>query len=294
MLIKKQLLADDGVELTVFHTPLQSESTIVFLNDFGVESRIVQTLAERAVARGVNLVTWNTRGVPGAYRPDFRQYGMERHALDWLTVMDRLRLERVALVGWCGSCQLGLVLAQRYPARVAGVGLVSGYFGLAEPLTKDAGRMMIEMAVSVSASETKAKFFHKVLASSRGQVDIGSRNPSYRALAEAFKASPEALLRWCVMQVKLVGVDVDAMCAGIQCPVWFVAGGADEMIAPADVSPVAERIPQATLTVFPDADHYALFADESVQAEVIARARSWHGAVRGVPSQRSFASAVSP
>jgi pimeloyl-ACP methyl ester carboxylesterase len=295
MLLKKQMLTDDGLTLTAFHTPLQSDATIVFLNDFGVDSRIVRSLAERAVGHGVNLVTWDTRGVPGAFGPDFRDYGVDRHARDWLVVMGRLKLDRVALVGWCGSCQLGLELARRHPSRVAGLALVSGYFGLPEALSRDAGRMMIEMAEAISATETKAKFFHKVLATSSQNVatSCACESASYKALTEGFKSNPEALLRWAVMQRQLVGADIEAMCSGVGCPVWVIAGGADEMIAPVDVEPVAQRIPQAKLTVFAQADHYALFGDEAVQSAILARARSWCDAGGEVAEPRLVQGAVS-
>jgi pimeloyl-ACP methyl ester carboxylesterase len=52
---------------------------------------------------------------------DVRPYSYELMAADVLAVMNRLRLERSALVGWSDGACTSLILAMQKPGRVAGV-----------------------------------------------------------------------------------------------------------------------------------------------------------------------------
>ena len=52
---------------------------------------------------------------------DSRPYKYELMASDVLAVMDRLRIEKAAVVGWSDGACTGLILARTNPARIAGV-----------------------------------------------------------------------------------------------------------------------------------------------------------------------------
>jgi pimeloyl-ACP methyl ester carboxylesterase len=72
------------------------------------------------VQNGYRAILIDSRG-HGRSTRDVRPYSYELMAADVLTVMNRLRLERTALVGWSDGACTSLILARQKPDRVAGV-----------------------------------------------------------------------------------------------------------------------------------------------------------------------------
>jgi pimeloyl-ACP methyl ester carboxylesterase len=69
---------------------------------------------------GYRAVLIDSRG-HGRSTRDSRPFMYELMASDVLTVMDVLRLEKAAVVGWSDGACIALILAMKAPARVAGV-----------------------------------------------------------------------------------------------------------------------------------------------------------------------------
>jgi len=69
---------------------------------------------------GYRVVLVDSRG-HGRSTRDARPFTYELMASDVLAVMNALRLEKAAIVGWSDGACTGLVLAGQVPARVAGV-----------------------------------------------------------------------------------------------------------------------------------------------------------------------------
>jgi pimeloyl-ACP methyl ester carboxylesterase len=72
------------------------------------------------ITNGYRVVLIDSRG-HGRSTRDGRPYSYERMASDVLAVMNALHLDRVALVGWSDGACTALILAAKYPLRVAGV-----------------------------------------------------------------------------------------------------------------------------------------------------------------------------
>ena len=72
------------------------------------------------LSSGYQAVLIDSRG-HGRSTRDSRPYKYELMASDVLAVMDPLRLEKVAVVGWSDGACTGLILGRQAPARVAGV-----------------------------------------------------------------------------------------------------------------------------------------------------------------------------
>jgi pimeloyl-ACP methyl ester carboxylesterase len=72
------------------------------------------------IENGYRAIVIDSRG-HGRSTRDGQPYSYELMASDVLAVMNALHLDRVALVGWSDGACTALILAARYPARVAGV-----------------------------------------------------------------------------------------------------------------------------------------------------------------------------
>lgn len=72
------------------------------------------------ISSGYRVFVIDSRG-HGRSTRDARPYSYELMASDVLAVIDRLTLEKAALVGWSDGACTALILASKAPARVAGV-----------------------------------------------------------------------------------------------------------------------------------------------------------------------------
>jgi pimeloyl-ACP methyl ester carboxylesterase len=72
------------------------------------------------VGSGYRAVLIDSRG-HGRSTRDLRPFTYELMASDVLAVMDRLRLEKAAIVGWSDGACIALILGMKAPARIAGV-----------------------------------------------------------------------------------------------------------------------------------------------------------------------------
>jgi pimeloyl-ACP methyl ester carboxylesterase len=72
------------------------------------------------IASGYRAILIDTRG-HGRSTRDTRPFMYEWLASDVLVVLDRLELEKAAIVGWSDGACIALILAMQAPARVTGV-----------------------------------------------------------------------------------------------------------------------------------------------------------------------------
>jgi pimeloyl-ACP methyl ester carboxylesterase len=72
------------------------------------------------LANGYRAIVIDSRG-HGRSTRDGRPYSYELMASDVLAVMNALDLNRVALVGWSDGACTAMILAAKYPSRIAGV-----------------------------------------------------------------------------------------------------------------------------------------------------------------------------
>ncbi|MGJ9414299.1 alpha/beta fold hydrolase [Aeromicrobium sp. CF4.19] len=78
---------------------------------------------------GVDVVSWNHRGVGGSERPLDGRVDLDAFVEDAIAVMDDAGLERVVVASWSAGVTLAFELAYRHPERVAGILAVAGVPG---------------------------------------------------------------------------------------------------------------------------------------------------------------------
>lgn len=181
------------------------------------------------VAAGYRAVLVDSRG-HGRSTRDARPYRYETMASGVLAVMDALRLERAALVGWSDGACTGLILGAQAPGRVAGV--------LFFACNMDPG----------GAKEfVPGPVIERCLARHRNDYARLSATPGG---FEEFAAAVATMQR---TQPDYAEADL----AAIRVPVAIVQGEHDEFIRPEHAAYLARSIPGATLTILPGASHFA-------------------------------------
>jgi pimeloyl-ACP methyl ester carboxylesterase len=179
---------------------------------------------------GYRAVLIDSRG-HGRSTRDSRPFMYELMASDVLTVMDALRLEKAAVVGWSDGACIALILAMKAPARVAGVFFFgcnmdpSGVKEIAEPnpiLDRCLDRHAKDY-VRLSATPDQFKTFAEAV----GLMMKTQPNYSARDLAE------------------------------IRVPVTIVQSEHDEFIKREHAEYLAQSIPKADFVVLTGVSHFA-------------------------------------
>lgn len=181
------------------------------------------------VEGGYRAVVIDSRG-HGRSTRDEQPYSYERMAGDVLAVMDRLGIEKAALVGWSDGACTALILADQRPERAAGV-----FF----------------FACNMDPSGTKDFEFTPVV-----QRCVSRHQKDYAALSatpEAFEALSGAVGLMQRMQPNYSAADLGR----IRVPVVVVQSEYDEFIKREHAEYLARSIPGARYVFLEGVSHFA-------------------------------------
>lgn len=170
-------------------------------------------------------------------------YSYELMASDYVALLDYLKFDKVALVGWSDGGIIGLDIAMKRPERL------SKLFAHAANVTVD----------GVDPKVMENKTFNDYIA--RMGVD-------YRKLSRTpgeFDAFVEQISQMWATQPNWS----DAALAKITVPTAIVLGDHDEAITRAHTERMAEAIPGATLVILKDVSHFAMLQDPAGYNEAV-------------------------
>ena len=181
------------------------------------------------LSAGHCVVVIDSRGHGRSTRDD-RPFSYELMATDVLTVMDALRIEQAAFVGWSDGADIALALGKRVPARAAGV-----FF----------------FACNVDPSGVKPFEPKPILdrCISRHAKDYASLSPT----PDQFQTLFEALMPMQQSQPNYSAQDL----AQITVPVTVAQSEHDEFIKLEHAEYLARTIPNAQLVILPGVSHFA-------------------------------------
>jgi pimeloyl-ACP methyl ester carboxylesterase len=181
------------------------------------------------VGAGYHVLLVDSRG-HGRSTRDARPFSYELMASDVLAVMDALRLDKAALVGWSDGACTALILGMQAPSRVAGV----FFFGC-----------------NMDPSGTKEVEFTPILRRclSRHAKDYARLS----ATPDQFEAFSEAVGLMMQTQPNYTADEL----AQVRVPVTIVQSEHDEFIKREHAAYLANSIPGAELIILPDVSHFA-------------------------------------
>lgn len=78
---------------------------------------------------GVNIISWNHRGVSGSERPADDRVDLDAFVEDAIAVMDQAGVESCIVASWSAGVTIAFELAARHPDRVTGILAVAGVPG---------------------------------------------------------------------------------------------------------------------------------------------------------------------
>jgi pimeloyl-ACP methyl ester carboxylesterase len=187
-----------------------------------------------ALMKTRQVIVADTRGHGRSTRGE-APLGYGQLAADYLALLDRLGIEKTAVVGWSDGAIIGLELAVRHPERVT--------------------RVFLD-AVNATADGIDL--------SGLGKPTFASFEPSVVADWRRLSPTPdgwEAFSREVVEMWKREPAYSREELAGIAVPVAIVLGDHDEIIRPEHAAYLVRTIPGARGITLTDVSHFALFQD---------------------------------
>lgn len=188
-----------------------------------------------ALAHRFEVIAIDSRGQGRSTRTRARP-SYQVMADDVLAVMDRLKLDRAALVGWSDGGEIALKIAIGHPERVSKLFVFGANYDASGSKPRS-GR----------PSETFTAY------SARCRAD-------YARLSKTPKAW-SALVTWLLPVWRTPMGFTKEQLRSIQAPTLVADGDHDEVIVLGQIEEMARLIPHARLAVLPDTSHFALWQD---------------------------------
>ncbi|GAA1928076.1 alpha/beta fold hydrolase [Streptantibioticus ferralitis] len=254
------------------------EPAVLFANAVGMENALLAGLGEQFRAHGLNLITWELRGSPGAEGP--ARVTLDDHTADALAVLEALGITRAHVVGWCTGASIALFATCALAERALSFTSVDGALLFTGTPGARLGNAVFDMCAKISADSDRAGFYHDVVRP-RGNESAVLGVPDEeltRMLTRPYRQDVEALTRFAFGIHATCDYDPAAACAQLAVPSQFIAREDDEMVSHRHARRAAELVAGAKLSVIPTGGHYALFTDSAGAAG--AMAAFMHGAVR--------------
>ncbi len=195
-----------------------------------------------ALAKDHRVILIDSRG-HGRSSRDARPYTYELMASDVVGVMDALKIDRAAVVGWSDGAIIGLVMAMKYPERLTRV------FAFAANM--DPSGVKPDML----STPTFGGF------ATRGAAEYAAVSPTPNDYP-AFRAAIEKM--WDT-EPNYTAADLGK----IATPVAIADGDHDEAIKREHTEYLARSIPGARLVVLPGLSHFAMIQDPAAFNSVL-------------------------
>jgi pimeloyl-ACP methyl ester carboxylesterase len=194
------------------------------------------------LARHYRVVVMDSRG-HGRSSRDTRPFGYDLMASDVLALMDFLKINKAALVGWSDGAIIGLDIAIHHPERLS---KLFAFAANSDPSgVKDVNQSPV---------------FTAFIARAKNEYDKFSPTPTeYDTFLAQITKMWETQPNWTASDL-----------AGIKVPTWIVDADHDEAIKRENTLFMADQIPNSGLLIEPQVSHFAFLQDpDQFNADVL-------------------------
>jgi pimeloyl-ACP methyl ester carboxylesterase len=185
------------------------------------------------LAQHYRVVVMDSRG-HGRSTRDSRPYGYDLMADDVVGLMDALKIDKAAIVGWSDGAILGLDIALRHPTRIS---KLFAFAANSDPNgVKDVGQSPV---------------FTAYIARAEKEYEALSTTP------KEYQAFLDQISHMWASQPNWTAADL----ARITTPTWIVDADHDEAIKRENTLFMADHIPNAGLLIQPEVSHFSFLQD---------------------------------
>ena len=186
-----------------------------------------------ALAKHYQVIVMDSRGHGRSTRND-RPYGYDLMASDVVALMDYLKIQKAAIVGWSDGAILGLDIAIHHPERLT---KLFAFAANSDP--------------SGVADISKSDVFNAYIARAEKEYEHLSATPTQ------YKAFLDQIGKMWATQPNFT----EAQWRGITTPTWIVDADHDEAIKRENTEYMAKMIPNSGLLLQPEVSHFSFLQD---------------------------------
>jgi len=186
-----------------------------------------------ALAKHYQVIVMDSRGHGRSTRND-RPYGYDLMASDVVALMDYLKIQKAAIVGWSDGAILGLDIAIHHPERLT---KLFAFAANSDP--------------SGVADISKSDVFNAYIARAEKEYEHLSATPTQ------YKAFLDQIGKMWATQPNFT----EAQLRGITTPTWIVDADHDEAIKRENTEYMAKMIPNSGLLLQPEVSHFSFLQD---------------------------------
>jgi pimeloyl-ACP methyl ester carboxylesterase len=235
-----------GVEaingVSIWYAVFGKGSPVIFVHG-GMGNSNYWGLQVQAVARGHQVIVLDSRG-HGRSGRNGQPITYHLMATDVLALMDALKIQTAALVGWSDGGNIGLDIAINHPERLTGLfafGANSDPSGVKDPSKSPAFQAYLQ----------RTKEEYQKLAPVPADFDA-----TMEQLGKMWDSEPHF---------------TDDQLRSIKVPTWIVDGDRDEVIKRENTDHMAALIPNAGELILPQGSHFAVLQDPAQFNEAVLR-----------------------
>ena len=185
------------------------------------------------LARRYHVIVMDSRG-HGRSTRNAQPYGYDLMASDVVGLMDYLKIDKAAIVGWSDGAILGLDIAMHHPERVT---KLFAFAANSDP--------------SGVADISKSQVFNAYIDRASKEYETLSATP------KEYQAFLDQISKMWASQPNWTAADLGK----ITLPVWIVDADHDEAIKRENTEFMAKSIPNAGLLLMPEVSHFAFLQD---------------------------------
>jgi nucleoside-diphosphate-sugar epimerase/predicted esterase len=283
--------ASDGAMLNTYVMGSATAPAVLLCNAVGMPMECMRPLMEN-LACGAKVVTWECRGLPSpANDIASLDVSLDRHVADALDVCTAHGLDRVVLIGWCSGARLAMRKAAAFPDLVSGLVLLNGgHIGGTVPTLFE--QNIKKVMPLIAANRRYARLFYESIfrrktlgdaESEQGKASelasstlLATDSPQFLHLANQPFRSEESLFAYArILSAYLIEPVTEAE-LHVRVPTLISTGTADTTVNPQSSRELANRMAGAQFREAEGCDHFALYHDKELMADISAFIRAAH------------------
>lgn len=234
------------------------DSTVLLLGSLGSD-RSMWSEQVRALAQSFRVLAVDLRGHGGSEVIDGPST-VEELALDIVSVIDSLEIDRVHMVGLSLGGAVALEMGIRYPERLDSLALIctSAKFGESQPWM-DRAALVRKDGMEALASAVASRWVSPGKAEASPELMARLERMVLSTSAEGYASACEALAAY----------DVRAELGSIKAPVLAIAGANDPATPPASLQEILDGVGHGRLVVLDPAAHVPTFEQSEKLSDLL-------------------------
>lgn len=268
-------ICSTSVPLTVVKTKALAsgrkvDRAVVFVNSVGMQSSMLEVLARRFLRRGWEFVSWELRGSPGASL-GIADSALATHVQDGETVVNSVDTEELIFIGWCTGAFPAIKLAQRFSAKTACLILHDAAFLFNDEPGGSMGNAVFTMCRDIVQDMAVADFYYNAVKPKDNEAkafQLDQHGWLVPHLLYPYSQGHEHFVKYAYAIWNACDYDLVNTLKSISIPTLLMAGKNDLMVSYQKSISAKSLLTDASLILSQTRDHYSLFTDEGVVADI--------------------------